>query len=249
MLIAEGLISYGSQVSCSICGVLLFPYAVSNAFSLLRETEQAPEPKGKRVRTAGRGYRRAFGKAAIAAGLCAVFCFESIGIYVQRFLFPVGYYESGLPDRSLDTALDLGPLKGLITNGEIAEVYGACLDDLAQLRESGEAPVYITGACPYLYLYLDTEMGTYSSWYVDDDAFSRQLRYMKLLPEKQPAAVYIPFCDFITYRVPDAAEEGADALPYEQKLAWVRRYADCDVAEGRIGYIVHIKEWHLPQTD
>ena len=72
---------------------------------------------------------------------------------------------------------------------------------------------------------------------------------MQLLPEKRPAAVYIPFVDFVTYREPPA--EGTDGAPppYAQKLAWVREYGDCVVQKGSVGYIVKIENWNLPPSE
>ena len=242
VLAAEVLVSYSSQVACSVCGVVLYPFALPRAVSVW-QTLWAETPAAEASRRKTNKTFRAIGAAALALGLCAAVCFESIGFYVSRFCLPIEHYESGRTDLPLDTKLGRGPLKGVITNREAAGTYNAVLSDLDQIRQTGETPVYIMGTCPYLYLYLDAEIGTYSTWYVNDDAMARQLRYMQLLPEKQPAAVYIPFYDFVTYRISEPAEDGP---LYDQKLAWVRQYAACTVAEGQAGYIVYISEWRLP---
>ena len=58
--------------------------------------------------------------------------------------------------------------------------------------------------------------------------------------------VYIPFADFVTYRIPEASGNEGAPPAYEQKLSWVRQYADCSVTEGRMGYIVHVSRWDIP---
>ncbi len=244
-VISDVLIAYGSECAFSLAGVILFPLTVVSAVRLLRELTEAV-PAASLPAAARRKRVRKVCVGLFAAAACAVVCFESVGFYVSRFCLPMEHYESQRADLPLDTKLDRGPLKGVITNREAAGAYNAVLSDLDEIRQTGDKPVYIMGTCPYLYLYLDTEMGTYSSWYVNEDAFTRQLRYMQLLPEKRPAAVYIPFVDFVTYRIPDPAEEDADGPLYEQKLNWVRQYAACTVAEGQAGYLVYISEWRLP---
>ena len=97
-------------------------------------------------------------------------------------------------------------------------------------------------ACPYFNLYVDKPVGTYSSWYVEADAMERQLRFMRLLPEDRPEYVYIPFFDFVTYKL----QSGSDA-PSGLKLDWVKKHSDCSVEKGRVGYIVRVNEWTLPE--
>ena len=243
---ADFLISYGSECACRLAGVVLFPMMFISARTLIAELKAAGEAcGGKRFLLGKKSFRIVAGTVS-AAALCAMLCFESVGGYISRFYLPMEHYESGAVDAPLDTALRRGPLKGIVTNGAIADAYEATLADLDRL--GAEGPVYIMGTCPYLYLHLQSEwkMGTYSSWYVDDDAFARQLRYMQLLPEKRPAVVYVPFVDFVTYRVPTATEAEGRQPVYEQKLAWVREYSDCVVTKGAVGYIVKIENWKLP---
>ena len=241
VVIADLLNTYGSQVSSSVCGVLLFPWMFYGGVCVCRELKQAqPGEKSPAGNT-----RRAM-RSLLAAGLCACVCFESIGLYVMRFNLPIEHYESGEVSEPVDRLLERGPLKGLVTNRKIADVYEAYFSDLDLMDSLGEGRVWITAAFPASYLYLQRKVGTYAAWFVEDDALERQLQYMRLLPENRPSLIYIPWIDFSTFRASEETDEQTGALLYEQKLDWVRRYADCTVTQGKTGYIVRVNEWRLP---
>ena len=244
---ADFLIAYGSECACRLAGVVLFPMMFISARTLIAELKAAGAASADHRFLLNKKTFRIVAGTVSAASLCAMLCFECIGGYISRFYLPVEHYESGAVEAPLDTVLQSGPLKGIVTNGAVAEVYSACLSDLDHIDTEG--PVYIMATCPYLYLETAAEMGTYSSWYVDDDAFQRQLRYMQLLPEKRPAVVYIPFADFVTYRAPSASGPDGAPPPCEQKLAWVREYSDCAVTKGGAGYIVNVENWKLPSVE
>jgi|GEM_PF-2801667 len=245
VVIGDILMAYSSQVTCSVCGIVLFPLVFITSGQLIDEfrTEKLSSGRETFLQKSKLLY------SAAAVGLCAFLCFESLGPYISRFYLPIEHYESGAVDKPLDTVLQKGPLKGLVTNRDISDIYYAFLSDLDILSGECTGRIYLAGTCPYFYLYLDKPAGTYSTWFVDDDALVRQIRYMQLLPENCPQIVYIPFFDFATYRLQDESQEPDDMLSYEEKLSWVQQYSDCTVTRGSVGYIVEIIEWRIPPTE
>ena len=249
VVLSELFNAYGSQVACSIFGVLLFPWMFYAAACLVKELKTAPV----RSASSGVGAKAAVSRrllhGMLAAGLCACICFESIGLYTMRFFLPIEHYEGGEVGEPVNRTLLRGPQKGLITNSRIFNAYEAYLSDLDRMQPDAAQRVYIMGTSPFAYLYLERRAGTYSTWFVADDAFDRQLRFMQLLPEKRPGLIYIPRIDSVTYRLPEEFEGQPDGLGAEEKLAWVRQYADCTVTEGKVGYIVQINAWRLPPLE
>ena len=241
--------TYGSQVSCSVCGVLLYPWTFYVASRLIKELREAAPAEAKANANRKKETARRLLAPALAAGICACVCFECIGLYAMRFTLPIEHYESGDVGEPVDTVLRRGPEKGLITNRRIAQTYEAFLSDLDRLNGMGDGRVYVMEAYPGAYLYMNRKVGSYSAWFVEDDALDRELRYMQLLPENRPALVYVPRIDFTTYRMDEKTDELTGEPVYKKKLEWVRHYADCTVTEGAVGYLVKINAWRLPPAE
>ena len=121
------------------------------------------------------------------------------------------------------------------------EIWEAVFSDLDQIAaDSDGQPFYVAGNCPVYYLYLDLPCGAYSTWYVEADSETRQLRYWELHPERRPKYYYIPlYWDSTYFTVTWQSER--DRM--EEKLQFIQNIAECDVQKGNAGYIVEILQW------
>ena len=138
---------------------------------------------------------------------------------------------------------DRGPLKGVRTTEHVNEVYNDILADLDVIKENTDGPVYVTELFAYCYLYLERPVATYSAWYVEEDSEVRQTRYWELHPEKRPEYIYVPFYD-VFYYLPYQERPGKENWG-EEKLSFLKTVCDCDVAEGKAGYIVRVDGWRI----
>ena len=91
----------------------------------------------------------------------------------------------------------------------------------------------LKGLCP------DLPVGVYSAFYVPVDSTLRVTLYWQTHPEKLPACIYVPFFD---------CDEYAPDPEIEEKLAFLRTVCDFDLAQGKAGYILTVRRWHLPET-
>ena len=93
------------------------------------------------------------------------------------------------PLEQLNTKIECGPAKGLITTEEHALQYSQ-LYDIIQKYKNVKGRVFFTKLCPWAYLCLNNRYGTHSSWRValDDDLL---LQYYYEKPENKPNIVFV----------------------------------------------------------
>ena len=242
------LIDVSSDLMFGLGGVIgAFPMLISfrAVVKELRErgAEAAPrEGKGRFTRLPAAARRLL---APLAALTLAVFaCWNGANLYILRFVPAIETLYNPEKNAAVDTVLARGPLKGIRTTERHSEVYNGVLEDLDALRALTDGPLYVTERCSYYYLYAGLPYACYSTWYVEADSETRVLRYWELHPEKAPAAVYIPFCDAYTYSENGNPENGRDGNLIEKKLAFVNRHFNCEIREGRAGYLVLTKGFH-----
>ena len=195
--------------------------------------------------------------AVVALCLVAVSApLGEIGTFIYETRYPYFEYRYGdFNDEKLDTKLDRGPMKGILTTSSAAEIYDKLLDDMDAIKDNGNGAFYVHDYA-WLYLYVDRPYACYSTWYVDRDFESRQLLYWKLHPDKFPEYVYIPkyecrgffnitnlsvlrykygnFVDSMFEVGPDVNDPTKDRLKY-----WTTNY-DCEVTESDVGYMIRI---------
>lgn len=183
-------------------------------------------------------------KNAAALCLAVILCWEAFGVYSLVFFNVVERMLDFNGERPPVTAVaDRGPLKGVRTTEHVNEVYNDILADLDVIKENTDGPVYVTELFAYCYLYLERPVATYSAWYVEEDSEVRQTRYWELHPEKRPEYIYVPFYD-VFYYLPYQERPGKENWG-EEKLSFLKTVCDCDVAEGKAGYIVRVDGWRI----
>ena len=180
-------------------------------------------------------------QTAIVICACAVIFWGSINVYPEGIRPYVETIASTLPRTGFTETINKGPHKGIKTTREMKAIYEDILADMDEISfDSNGQPFYVAGICPFYYLYLDLPIGTYSTWYVEEDSETRQLRYWELHPEKRPKYYYIPlYADSLCFT--KTWEQEQDRI--YGKLRFIQNIAECSFKKGRAGYIVKITAW------
>lgn len=198
-------------------------------------------------------------KRAAVITLCLVVAsapLGEIGSFIYETKFPYFEHRFGdFKDEKLDTKIERGPYKDLVTTKTAAEIYEKLLDDIDAIKDGGDGAFY-TYDYALLFLYADKPYSVYSTWYIEKDFESRQLLYWELHPEKLPEYVYIPkyecrgffnLTDLASLRKkyekqiddmfelsPDTNDPTKDWLEF-----WTTNY-NCEVSESDVGYTIRI---------
>ncbi len=143
------------------------------------------------------------------------------------------YQRNALPT----VAVEDGPLKGLYASELYNRNYHLVLADLDTISADGDSPFYTAELLPFTYLCLDLPTAACSAFYVEEESEERQTLYWELHPEKTPEYLYIPKVSYDLIPHGDD-EENRDRL--EKKLAFAKSLGECEITNGRIGYIVRI---------
>ena len=139
----------------------------------------------------------------------------------------------------LSAELTAGPLAGIKTTESVKAKYDAARSDLDIIRSHTDAAFYVADLCPWYYLYAELPYGTYSAYYVPEDAESRTLRWWELHPDSVPEYIYVPYFNCDDYEMNQDADE---------KLAFFDSICDYTLAEGQAGNVLAVTDWHFPQT-
>lgn len=219
-----------SEITLSVPSSAGLPAVMICFFRLCRETAKATGKKEEN--------KRSFGLSRAAVLPCALSLAAIIGVTgISTAKLPdmfedLFYYIDGY---SMDTVLRSGPLKGIRTDRRIGMLYDTLMADLDKIRSESTGPVYVPSLNSWYYLALDRPYGTYTTWYVEEDLGTRQLRYWELYPEKRPEYIYISKIDRETLR--------SDPKKAEQKLAFFRSLCDCEVTESTVAFTVKVLSW------
>ncbi len=203
----------------------------------LRTAAAEPERKKKNA-PAQKKSARPFYRAALCLCCAAVIAWHGAYVLAQTIYKP--YEKLLLRDPApLDTAIEKGPLRGLVTTEHTAEVYAATLRDLDLIKNAaGGAPVTVPALAPYTYLYLDLPYGTYTAWfeYYETD---RLAAFWQLRPAQQPAYIYIPYYEKGLF---SRMDDRTLSIMRERIFAWV----DGELTEGEAGYIIKVTAIRSP---
>jgi len=187
----------------------------------------------------GRFKLRKFVNAALSVSLVVtVFC-ECYNYTLIRTWHLVEDLFVG-DDSSLDTEITVGPLKGLNTTASIAEKYNDAISDMDVIREQFNGPLYVADLCPWYYIYSGLPIGAYSTFYVPVDSELRLTRYWQMHTDNLPECIYVPFFN---------CDEYAPLTDIDEKFTFLRSVCDFDVSDGKAGYILTVREWHLPTEE
>ena len=117
--------------------------------------------------------------------VCALFAAQFTGCIWQRIFYVWG--DEHL--EYLNTRLETGPMAGISTTEENAELYGDVLQDMDDLELTAQDKLFVVGIAPWMYLYTDAECASHSTWEtLETDPLIRI--YYELHPEKLPTVVY-----------------------------------------------------------
>ncbi len=138
-------------------------------------------------------------------------------------------------DAPLDTVISCGALKGIRTTAALAETYEKSARDAARIGGICEGRLYVADLAPSVYLDADAAVAAHSPYYYYEEGWDRVSLWWRMHPDKLPDAVYIPFEKLSLLEYPDASPE--------EKLEALRGFAEIEVTQGEIGYIVKIIRW------
>ena len=220
------------------------------------ETDAAPAPE-KRTAAA------VAGKAAVCALAClsaACVLFWAGKAFVQCGAVPaVGFLRAQAAKAPYTVKLEDGPFRGLFVTEAVNDLCGATGRDMAAAAAMGAGPLYVDSLCPMPYLYAENPMGSYSSFYVEEDRPHRLLRFWEMHPEKTPEIIYVPYYEYMTVGYfdrlavknpviaqapgkmrPIPARSFFDKNAQAEKLSLFTALFSCEVTEGEAGYLLHV---------
>lgn len=117
--------------------------------------------------------------------VCTLLAVQFTACIWQRITYVWGDEHLNL----LTETLTEGPLKGIHTSGENAELYGDVLQDMEDIQIDAEDKLFVVGIAPWMYLSTDAECAAYSTWETleTDPLISI---YYEIHPEKLPTVIY-----------------------------------------------------------
>ncbi len=211
---------YVSDVTLGFGGRLAYFPAVCYALSLLRELRE------ERVQTAGAAVSPAILKIVAGLAVLLLACQAGNLFFSRNYCF---INARNLTDASVVT-VEKGPYRGVRTTADLARWYDAILADLDDYKAVDGGVAYVAAHIPFTYLYLEQQIGTYSTNFVDTDIPERISRYWELNPEKRPTHIYVPYYALFS--------------EYDETMASVEKLGRCSLTEGNGGTIVKIEEWY-----
>lgn len=244
---ASVMVDLSSELVLGVCAAVTFPAMVVSLRDLVLElrnetkTQEAETVRGGHASAPKEKHSGRVPAAAAALCLAVLFCWEGFNVYARGFYGVVERITNVTEDRAVTATVSAGPLKGVRTTARISGIYDDILSDLDEIKACTKGPVYVMQRLSYCYLYLEMPVGTYSTWYVEEDSEVRQTRYWELHPENRPTYIYIPFYDAYYYQ--SFRENPVKADWGSKKLAFLRTLCECESTEGNAGYIVRVERW------
>lgn len=92
------------------------------------------------------------------------------------------------PVETCTVKMDRGPAKGIYTTPEDKEWYDGILREIDSLELTEKDHVLFFELAPWMYLYADVPVATYSFWTVGEENFLEE--YYEVYPEKIPTVIY-----------------------------------------------------------
>ena len=260
---ASVLVDFSSDNCMCYGGVIALLPAAIGCRALLSEflrrptTAEAELTPKKRTAAAIAGRLAVFTAACLAA-VCVLFWGGKS--FVQCGAVPaVGFLRAQVARSAYLVQVEAGPFRGLYVTEAVNGLCGAVERDMAAAAAMGAGPLYVDSLCPMPYLYAENRMGTYSSFYVEEDRPQRLLRFWAMHPEKTPEIIYVPYYEYMTVgyfdrlavkNPGDAPSSGAgrsiplrfffDKKAQAEKLALFGELFTCEVTEGEAGYLLRV---------
>lgn len=89
----------------------------------------------------------------------------------------------------LECELTEGPMKGIHTSRENAQLYDEVLEDMEELQLTEKDKLFVIGIAPWMYLNTEAECGAYSTWETLETDPLIPI-YYEIRPEKLPTVIY-----------------------------------------------------------
>ena len=255
---ASIMVDLSSELMIGVCVAVSFPAAVVSLRDLVRELiqEREEKPAEKNENKNKRMAKKRLPAAFAALCLTALLCWEGFSLYTIGFYGVVERIANYTDDRAVTATIPSGPMKGIRTTMRVCGIYEDILSDLDVIKANAKGPVYVTRLCTYYYIYMNLSVGSYATWYVEEDSETRQTRYWELHPEKHPDYIYVPFYDsyyYLTSEEREVVEKGMLNISAPQitdshnnekdKVRFLQTLCDCEVTEGKAGYILRVVRW------
>ncbi len=119
--------------------------------------------------------------------VCATVLLQFAGTFYLRMDYAWGEDKrvGGLTAR-----MERGPLKGVHTAPDVAQWYQTVLGDIDSLKLTQEDKLMIVGVAPWIYVYVDAQCGSYSTWQVHENS-TYLFPYYEVHPDKIPNVIYM----------------------------------------------------------
>ena len=232
---------FSSELVLGTCAAVAFPAMLISLKTVSEELSphrQAAPEKRERGTEARKKRFRVFASVCV----CLLVAWQSVGFYTYGFYHVVENILQVYDRNEATEVLQRGPMKGIRTSAHMNAIYNDLLSDLDVIKNETDGPFYVAGLFPYFYLYTGLPVGSYSTWYVEEESETRQTRYWELHPERRPARIYVPFyIDPYTYTPYRDTEKEKNWG--EEKIAFLQTLCDCEVTEGKAGYILRVVGW------
>lgn len=185
-------------------------------------------------------YRTA--RKAFAAALCALIFFIP-SFEVWHFWY-MGHFhqiervfcQSNDP---LDTRIESGLLKGIVTIKALADNYAKSVSDAERIAGICKNGLIVVDYDTAVYFNADVRVATYGM-HVTLNNWEPEETWWRLYPERKPDVAYVPYFT-LSYG-------GMGTVSPQEKLSYFKRFADTSIIEGEIGYIVQLSNWNLPEA-
>ncbi|MCH5197573.1 MAG: hypothetical protein J1E34_01595 [Oscillospiraceae bacterium] len=207
-------------------GSLLLPGNVAAVIIICKYFRE--QWQGREVR------RNIFARKVFICLLCSLIAFIP-SFELWHYIYMGGLHETEELfchlSEPLDTEITSGTLKGIVTTKTLCENYNKCMADIAVIREKYSGSLFVADYDPSVYLNAGFYVAAPSTHMVN--RFDLEENWWEDHPERIPDVVYIPFFS-LSYLV------ALDNVKPEDSLAFFEEFADTEVFEGEMGYIVKI---------
>ena len=196
---------------------------------------KVPAMKDPEQKSAAKEKRRIGGYACL---LLVLVCFiPSFEIWHWFYMGHMHETERGYcaSDAPLDTGIEDGVLKGIITTRELAENYGKSVADAAAIQETGREKLWVIDYDTTVYFNVGVSVCS-PAIHLTGSFWGTEEAWWEMYPEKRPDIAYVPFSTLSYLEFGDISSE--------EKLSYLREHAEIEVTEGEIGYIVKINHWY-----
>lgn len=229
--------------------VLLLRDYFREQWALFRAAQTAPAAEKQPVRRNAPGGKKPPAKNgpsgalrnAYAVFLCVMLCAFPAD-ELAHYVYMGRYHETEQclfhSTSPLDTVIETGLLKGVITTRDLAENYNRSVRDAALIRSLCQKGLIVVDYDTTVYFHSGKPVYTYAMHLTFDNWEPEEI-WWRLHPDRLPDVAYIPFFSLSYIDLGD--------ITPEEKIAYFESVADVTVTRGEVGYILRLENWRLPE--